>query len=168
VPQAVVASDVYAQLSSPLLWRFLRTLPDRDDAWSAALVERLTGTCGTRLDALWKVRLDADGAPSLVPWLEREALTLGDLLRSPADRAQRLEAVALLVARGDEALPAPGDDLVLHVDDELLLAGRPAARRDLGSTLLDVAAPPYLVTGQRVPASWIWRKLTRAQPVPVP
>jgi hypothetical protein len=103
-----------------------------------------------------------------VPWLEQEALTLGDLLRSPADREHRLDAVTLLVGRGEEALPAPGDDLVLQAGDELLLAGRPEARRALAATLLDDAAPPYLVSGRRVPQGWVWRKLTRSEPAPLP
>ena len=35
VPTAVVAHEAYAQLSTPLLWRFLRGLLERDDAWAA-------------------------------------------------------------------------------------------------------------------------------------
>jgi Trk K+ transport system NAD-binding subunit len=164
VPTDVVAHDAYAQLSTPLLWRFLRELPGQGDAWAAGVVDRLAGACGTRLEELWKIRLNAAEAPAVLSWLSRGDLTLGDLVRSPVDREQRLRTVALMVLRGDESLMGPADDLVLQPDDQLLLAGRPAVRRQLETTLVVDAVPEYLVSGRRVPSSWIWRKLSRATP----
>jgi voltage-gated potassium channel len=164
VPTEMIAHEVYAQLSTPLLWRFVRELPGQDDDWAAGLIDRLTEECATRLGALWRVRLDRAEAPSLGPWLERGALTLGDLLRSPDDREQRLPAVPLLLLRGDECVLAPGDEFVLRADDHLLLAGRPVARRALEKTLMVDAVPAYLVTGRRVPAGWFWRRITRYRP----
>ena len=166
VPTEVIAHEVYARLSTPLLWRFVRELPGRDDAWAAALTDRLRGECGDRLGALWKVRLTETEAPSLGGWLARSELSLGDLLRSPDDRAERLPAVPLLVLRGDTCSLAPDDDLVLRAGDELLLAGRPVARRALEKSLMVDAVPDYLVTGRRVPSGWLWRRLTRYSPDP--
>jgi hypothetical protein len=55
---------------------------------------------------------------------------------------------------------APDDDFVLETGDELLLAGWSAARRALDTILLVHGVLEYLVTGRRVPSSWIWRKLS--------
>jgi Trk K+ transport system NAD-binding subunit len=164
VPTEVIAHEVYAQLSTPLLWRFVRQLPTKDDAWAAAMVDRLTEECGTSLGALWKVRLTDDEAPSLTPWLARGALRLGDLLRAPDAREEQLQVVPLLVQRAEECVLGPEGDLVLAPGDQLLLAGRPAARRALEKTLVVDALPEYLVTGRRAPSSWIWRRLTRYEP----
>jgi voltage-gated potassium channel len=41
-----------------------------------------------------------------------------------------------------------------------LLAGWPAARRALETTFVVDAAREYVLTGRRVPSSWIWRRLT--------
>jgi voltage-gated potassium channel len=164
VPTEVVAHDAYAQLSTPLLWRFLRELPGQGDDWAAEMVDRLAGACGTHLEELWKVRLNATEAPSLGPWLAGGELTLGDLLRSPVDREQPLRAVPLMVLRGDQCVMAPGGEFVLRTEDQLLLAGRPAVRRQLETTLVVDAVPEYLVSGRRVPSSWIWRRLTRSTP----
>jgi Trk K+ transport system NAD-binding subunit len=164
VPTEVVAHDAYAQLSTPLLWRFLRELPGHGDAWAADLVARLAEACGTHLEELWKIRLNRAEAPALAPWLDRGELSLGDLLRSPVDREERLHAVPLMVLRGDECAMGPAGDLVLRPDDQLLLAGRPAVRRQLETTLLVDSVPEYLVSGRRVPSSWIWRRLTRVTP----
>ncbi len=162
VPSEVIAHEVYAQLSTPLLWRFLREMPARGDAWAAGVIDSLTDMCGTRLQALWKVRLSAAEAPALVDLLASGASArLGDLLRNPEDRQDSLHAVPLLVLRGDGATLAPDGDFVLAEGDELLLAGRPGSRRALGTTLFVPSVLEYVVHGRRVPSGWLWRKLTR-------
>ena len=167
VPADVVAHEVYAQLSTPLMWRFLQEVPRREDAWAAAVVGRLTQLCGEHLQAVWKVRLTATEAPALQAWLAEGGARLGDLLRNPDDRDEPLHAVPLLLARagegdnGADVEVAPDDDVVLAPDDELLLVGWPSARRLLDATLLVDATREYVVHGRHVPSSWVWRKLTR-------
>jgi voltage-gated potassium channel len=161
VPAEVVAHEVYAQLSTPLLWRFLREMPAKGDEWADSVVGKLTNLCGKHLQSLWKVRLTAVEAPALRGVLESERVPLGDLLRSPDDREERLHTVVLLVARGDDVHLAPSDDFAVTLDDELLLVGEPAARRLLDSTLLIDATREYVLHNRHVPSSWIWRKLTR-------
>jgi voltage-gated potassium channel len=162
VPTEVVAHEVYAQLSTPLLWRFIRELPAKDEAWAAEVVDRLIELCGERLQVLWKERLAPEEAPALTDWIASGAARLGDLLRNPEDRDEPLHAVVLLVLRDEETFLAPGPDFVLAPGDELLLAGRPSARRAL-STILEIdAVREYVVSGRRVPSSWVWRKLAPA------
>jgi voltage-gated potassium channel len=161
VPAEVVAHEVYAQLSTPLLWRFLREMPAKGDEWADSVVGKLTNLCGKHLQSLWKVRLSAVEAPALRGVFDRERVPLGDLLRSPDDRDQRLHTVVLLVARDDDVHLAPSDDFAVTLDDELLLVGEPAARRLLDSTLLIDATREYVLHNRHVPSSWIWRKLTR-------
>jgi Trk K+ transport system NAD-binding subunit len=164
VPADVVAHEVYAQLATPLLWRFLLEVPRRDDAWAAEVVERLMSLCGEHLQAVWKVRLTAAEAPAVQGWLASGSTRLGDLLRDPDDRDERLHAVPLLLARGgslDDVEVAPDDDVPLATDDELLLVGWPSARRLLDSTLISDATREYVLNGRYVPSSWVWRTLTR-------
>jgi voltage-gated potassium channel len=159
VPAELVAHEVYAQLATPLLWRFLREMPACGDAWANRLIGRLTGLCGKRLQSLWSVKLTSTGAPALRGMAERMP-RLGDLLRNPDNRDERLHAVVLLVARGDEFHLAPPDDFGLAPDDELLLVGAPSARRLLDTTLLVDATREFVLYGRHVPSSWIWRVLT--------
>jgi voltage-gated potassium channel len=161
VPAEVVAHEVYAQLSTPLLWRFLQDLPGQGDEWAAEMLRRLRTHCGRRLDALWKVQLTSTEAPALVGWLAGGGAKLGDLLQSPEDRGHRLHLVPLLVRQGSEHVLAPADDFGLRLDDEILFAGLPAERRLLETTLLDDAAREYVLFDRHIPASWIWRKLSR-------
>jgi hypothetical protein len=162
VPTEVIAHEVYAQLSTPLLWRFLRQLPAKGDAWAADIVDRLTSLCGPHLQTLWKIRLTAQEAPALESWLASGEARLGDLLRNPENRDEPLHAMVLLVLQAGEAALAPDADHVLRPGDELLLAGRAVARRALDRTLVVDGVLEYVVTGRRVPASWIWRRLSRS------
>jgi len=159
VPTELIAHEVYAQLSTPLLWRFLREMPAQGDAWAAALIDRLQQLCGTHLQTLWKLRLTRQEAPTLGGWLASGSARLGQLLRNPENREEPLHAVTLLVLRDGEAFLAPDDDFVLAPGDDLLFAGWAAARRALGTILFVDAVREYVVTGRRVPTSWIWRKL---------
>jgi Trk K+ transport system NAD-binding subunit len=159
VPTDVVAHEAYAQLSTPLLWRFIREMPARGDAWAAELVDRLAGLGDDRLPDVWKIRLTPPEAPALTRGLASGTVRLEDLLRSPEDRESPLHALPLLVLRTGDATLAPDAGFVLAPGDELLLAGRPAARRALETTLAVDAAREYVLTGRRVPSSWIWRRL---------
>jgi hypothetical protein len=139
-------------------------LQGKGDAWAAGIVDRLVDLCGHRLQALWKVRLSAGEAPAAQRWLAAGEARLGDLLRDPETREDPLHAVALLVLRDGEAHLAPDADFVLAAEDEILLAGRPSARRALSTLLFVDSALAYVVSGRRVPESWIWRTLSRATP----
>ena len=144
------------------MWRFLQEVPACGNSWAADVVDRLTEACVRHLGALWKFRLNRTEAPALAGWLARGDARLGDLLRDPDERAERLDAVVLMILRPGERLLPPGDDVALAPDDELLLAGRPSARRALDTTLWVDAVREYVVTGLHVPESWIWRQMSRA------
>jgi voltage-gated potassium channel len=53
----MVASEIYAQLSTPLLWRFLQDMPARGNEWAADIVDRLQRHCGPHLGSVWKITL---------------------------------------------------------------------------------------------------------------
>jgi voltage-gated potassium channel len=166
VPPEVVAHEVYAQLSTPLLRRFLHEMPAQGDEWAADVVDRLTAVSGRHLQALWKIRLTAREAPAVQAWLASGQARLGDLMRDPANRDEPLPAVPLLVLRGEDCSLAPDGDFELAADDEILLAGRPTARRSLETTLLLDTITEYVVSGRRVPSSWAWRRLSRYEAPP--
>jgi len=166
VPTEVVAHEVYAQVSTPMLWRFIQEMPARGDQWAADLIQRLRRNCGHELPALWKVKLDRDQAPALAGWLAEGKVALGDLLRSPEDRERRLRVVPLLLLRGGDAVLTPDGEMVLARDDELLFAGQSSERRELESTMVVDSTGAYVLFDQHIPSSWVWRKLSRKHPTP--
>jgi hypothetical protein len=161
VPTEVVAHEVYAQISTPMLWRFIQELPAQGNQWAADLIDRLRRDCGSELPALWKVKLDQAQAPALNGLLPDGEVTLGDLLRSPEDRERRLRVVPLLLLRAGKVVLTPDSDTVLAVDDDLLFAGRGAERRELESTMVVDSTAAYVLFDQHIPSSWAWRTLSR-------
>ena len=161
VPTEVIAHEVYAQLATPLLWRFLQDMPAMGDEWASDLIDRLIGYCGGFLESLWKVRLNATEAPALTHWLNSGDAQLGPLLHSPDDRDRRLDIIPLLVRRGSDYQLTPGEDYQLQQDDELLLAGLSVDRRALELTLADDSAREYVLFDRHIPSSWIWRKINK-------
>jgi voltage-gated potassium channel len=166
VPTEVVAHEVYALVSTPMLWRFIQEMPARGDQWAADLIQRLRQNCGHELPALWKVKLDREQAPALAGWLAEGKVALGDLLRSPEDRERRLRVVPLLLLRDGAAVLTPDGEMVLARDDELLFAGQGSERRELESTLVVDSTGAYVLFDQHIPSSWVWRKLSRKNPTP--
>jgi Trk K+ transport system NAD-binding subunit len=161
LPAELIAHEVVARLANPVLMRFLPQVPRQGEEWSARMVELLVERCGRGTPPLWLVDLSREGAPGVDAWLSGEGLRLRDLLRSPLGREHPLEAVALVLLRDGMSEIAPSDDVVLHRGDQLLVAGRPTARRALDATLTDEPTAAYVVDGAFEPSSWIWRKLAR-------
>jgi voltage-gated potassium channel len=161
VPTELVAHEVYAQVSTPLLWRFLQEVPAMGDAWAGAVVDRAGELCGPRLDVMWKVCLDGREAPALQAWLAAGDAQVGAVLRDPADRQEVLAALVLMVLRDGDVVLGPDDDFALAAGDELLLLGRAGARRALDTTMVVDGAAEYLRTGRRVATGWLWRALQR-------
>ena len=160
VPTEVVAHEVYAQLSTPLLWRFLRELPAMGNDWAAAIVDRLTGLCGSHLQTLWKVRLTPQEAPGARVLAGHGG---GPPRSAPAQSGEPRRTAARDRPAGS---PRPGGDA--RAGRRLRpAAGRRAAARRLGGRPPGPRHHPAGATassstsspGARVPSSWIWRRL---------
>jgi voltage-gated potassium channel len=162
VPAEVIAHEVLARLANPALMEFLPRVPHQGDEWATKLVDRLVQTCGDGTPELWQVHLDGAESPALIGRLDGRGLRLQDLLRDPADRDSSLDIVALTIVRNGACTMAPGGEVVLEEDDQLLLAGRLRTRAALDMTLTDAATASYVIDGIRLPTTWIWRLLARS------
>jgi hypothetical protein len=107
------------------------------------------------------VTLNSEQAPAVVEGLSSAEVTIGDLLRDPADRKGRLDSVPLLLARGDETILCPEDNVRLVVGDDLLFAGTPHARRELELTMMVASTASYVLFDRHLPDGLVWRKLSR-------
>ncbi|WP_205650326.1 potassium channel family protein [Actinoplanes solisilvae] len=166
VPAEMAAREIYARLSTPMLWHFLQQMPELGEDWAAETLDRMRAHCGSHLGALWKVTLSEHEAPSLQPWLHAGIL-LGDLMRSPHERDRRLDAVPLMLKRDGETVLGPADDVMLEAGDQLLLVGRTWSRRALLDTMSNRVVAEYVLSGRDVPAGWLWQRVSRRIPTEV-
>ena len=163
VPTDVVAREALALIGTPLLWQFLQAVPQQSDQWAEELLDRLVDRSGDASPELWRIDLNRKLAPAVVRLMTAAPFTVGALMSDPDDRDADVAATLLLIVRDDESILTPGNDVVLHPGDSLLVAGRSLARQDIATTLYDDPTAAYVASGERVPSSWVWRALDRSR-----
>jgi Trk K+ transport system NAD-binding subunit len=165
-PSEIIADECVALLTTPMLDRFIDVVRGKNDAWADEVIHQLRKRIGTRSPRIWTVRIDPDEAPAVCERLESadHPFPLGDLLRSPADRQQRIEAHALMLLRDGREILLPNDDTALGAGDRILFAGRDDARRRLATTLFDANVLRYLVTGRDTPGGWVFTRRIASKP----
>ena len=123
VPGRIVAQECIAILTTPLLAAFLDLLRERDETWSAALVNRLQGLNGGLTPAIWGIKLNiAEAQGGYRALMSGERISISAILRDGTDRELPLAAVILLVRRDRQDFLLPDDDLLLKPGDQLLLS----------------------------------------------
>jgi voltage-gated potassium channel Kch len=171
VSSEIVAHECLARIHTPLLARFLILAREQGEDWSDALVARLKESLGEETPEIWSVAMTASGAHALhrALLLEGATIRLGDLRRDPGAREAMLACEPLFLKSGDKTTLLPADDITLAPGNEVLFAGKPAARRAQLQTLRNVNVRDYVVSGIDLPGGWVWQRLTlrgRTRPRP--
>lgn len=166
VSSEIVAHECLARIHTPLLARFLLLAREQGEEWSDLLVARLKASLGEATPEIWSVAMTVSGAPALhrALLLEGATIRVGDLRRDPGDREAQLACEALHLTSGKKASLLPTDAIALAPGDELLFAGKPAARRAQLQTLRNVNVRDYVVSGIDRPGGWVWQRLVRREP----
>jgi Trk K+ transport system NAD-binding subunit len=161
VPSEIIAHEIFAVLTTPLLSRFLNAIKRMDNAWAAAVGHRLAEEIGPAVSAIWSVTIDSSEAPALT--IARTGNTiLNALLRDPGQRERLLHAVPLMLVREGREQLLPAADTSLEKRDQVLFAGTESARSLQKLTLRNANVLDYVQTGRDAPSGWIWQKLSRA------
>lgn len=157
---SVIAHKIFALLTTPLLTEFLELARKQGNDWANQLVSRLGGIVGEEAPETWGLAITPAEAPAIYTGLARGlTVTVGDLWRDPRNRDERLPGIALLLKRGSLEILVPDETVELAQGDELLLAGRVEARRQLSWIERNHNSFTYLVTGRERAAGWLWDKL---------
>ncbi len=158
-PSLVLARHILLLLLLPSLGSLLRYLHFR----GTDRVEELVQCSHERLPQgsplLWSEHL-AD-VSCVLPGcrIAMHEVRLGDLLRNPANRESSLDAIALVVTRGDQDFMLPDDDFRVQTGDVALFCGSRQARQLLHATSNNPYTLHYLVTGEEPPRSWFFQWL---------
>jgi len=164
VPSQIIANECLAVLTTPLLEPFLAEVHERKDEWSARLLERLVGRFGRDVPTVWSVCINLPSAPALYRQLMQteSTVTIGELMRSPHNRAEALQADVLYLHRHEDVpLIDPPPDTPVGAGDTLLLVGRRDARHALALTLENAHTLTYVLTGDELPGGLIWERIAR-------
>lgn len=162
-PSLIVAQRIRTLLNAPLLSEFVNHAEKESDSWSCELLSRIVALVDVRPPILWELRVGSIcglAAKSLGEHGDHEPC-LGDLLRDPRNRDDRLPAIILVHKRDDSHRALPDLDTPFRAGDELLLCGRPGARDWMQWTLNNPDVLTYVCTGASVPRSSFWRWLAQ-------
>lgn len=158
-PAQVIATECLSILTTPLLARFLAAAEHHGNDWANELISRITGFA-ERTPEVWSLALTPAAAPAAWREAAADALRLEHLLLDHADRARRLDAIALLVGRGDRDTLLPDESMVLEAGDALLFCGTGAARSRQQFAAHNRSAMRYVATGE-VPHGAVWSWFAR-------
>lgn len=152
-PSLVLARHVLLFLMKPALGKLLAHLRSQGAGQVDELIRQSAGLRLTRPPVLWSETLPTVGQQANQP------VQLGDLLRNPANRADKLDAIALVVTRKEHELMLPAETLRLEPADEILLCGTASAKRLMHSNINNPYTLHYLVTGQEPTRGWFFQRL---------
>jgi Trk K+ transport system NAD-binding subunit len=159
-PSLVTARRILLRLISPLIQDFLEYLEDQPELLSEVVLPALRESVDQPDPALWTVRLTNEEVPAVVAHIaDRGSLKLRSLLGDPRDRSKQLNAVALMLKRGDECLVMPGGETEVERDDEILVCSTYAAESKARSNFGNGYTLTYLDTGEEPPRGWLMSRL---------
>jgi Trk K+ transport system NAD-binding subunit len=165
VPSEIIAHEIFALITTPLMARFLEIIKQKDNTWAEAVALRLFSEVGLEVSAVWSVRIDRIEAPAVLAAarVAGAEVALEVLLRDPSLRDRLLTAVPLLLVRADAELLLPEATAPLQPGDHVLFAGTRRALALQRLILRNVNALDYVRTGRDAPGGWIWQWLNRRQ-----
>jgi voltage-gated potassium channel len=158
----IVAREVLARITTPLLSRFLRLARHQKNVWARDLVERLGAIVGAVVPHIWTLEMQPASAPGLTAALaEGVDLRLVHLSQDSRDRSRHLSCLALFLAREGEDQLLPGDETQLRSGDAILFCGRREAQSGMAWVTGNLNAISYVVSGNDRPAGYVWRLFSR-------
>jgi Trk K+ transport system NAD-binding subunit len=165
VPSEIIAHEIFALITTPLMARFLGIIKQKDNTWAEAVAQRLLSEVGPEVSAVWSVRIDRIEAPAVLAAarVAGAEVALEVLLRDPSLRDRVLTAVPLLLVRAEAELLLPEAAAPLQPGDHVLFAGTRQALALQRLILRNVNALDYVRTGRDAPGGWIWQWLNRRQ-----
>ncbi len=161
-PSLVTARRILLRLISPLIQELLDYLERHPEQLADEVLPQLRDTIDQPNPALWTIRLLTRESPRLLEYMSRQDVALGDLFRDARDRGCRMDAVPLMLKRGEERRVMPDADIELMPGDEILVCSTARAKARMSANLSDVYTLCYLATGVEQTRSWLLRPRTAA------
>lgn len=161
-PSAIIADRIRVLLGTPMLYQFSSLALRQDNEWACQLVSRISALLSDLAPEVEEVKIDPEQAEAICRSGEDNVpVTLGEVLRDPWQRDNRLPVIVLLIRRARDDRLLPGDDTTLDAGDELLLCGRREGFSRFHWNICHASALAYVRTGNTPPRSWLWRRYHR-------
>ena len=171
-PTLVSARRILFFLTAPLLRALFERMREAqlnagDDFIHRVMDDLRTHVGGTR-PRLWTVDVSKERAPALINLVENgHSVSLGDLLRDPADRDRRLSCVPLVIESAGEVDVLPAMSTPVKPGDQILFCGTQRVPHLLDATLCNEYTLRYLMSGvdetRSVALRWVMERSRTSQ-----
>lgn len=147
-PGKIVATQILAQLKTPLLSVFLHQLRLHDEMWAQGVMNQISRIVGDEaLDSVC-FTVGTTDTPAVCEMLDHgQPVTLLALMKSPHDRSKVQDSLCLLIKRGSDIDLLPDRLTELQQGDEVLFCGKRSALDQMVWTLTQYNTLYYVITG---------------------
>lgn len=147
----ILAGEVYAAITSPLVVDFLRLAEQEDELWARTLHTRIRAIAGEFNPASWVIDVCEKTTPTVIDQMKNGArVTLADLQRDPLTREICTSSIALLRKRGRDYQLLPNTTDALEHGDLILFCGDRTAARHMHWLTHNHNIFRYVYTGEEV------------------
>jgi hypothetical protein len=151
-PTLVGARRILFLLTAPLLKALFERMRESqlssDDDFVHGVLNDLRKNVGGARPRLWTADVSRESSPALASLVEGgRAVSLGELLRDPADRNRRLPCVPLVMESGGEVTVMPAMSTPVKLSDKILFCGAHHVPALLDASLNNEYTLRYLISG---------------------
>ena len=160
----IISDYIRILLTTPLLVDFIRLSKEHGDKWAYYIVKILRDNVLTDNTPphIWEMSINEKDAPTVCERLRQgKTVKFEHLICDPRERTQNLPCLTLLLVRGEQYILLPEEVGFLEMNDRLLWCGTESAISWMEWTLRDPFVLTYIITGQVMAKSYVWRWFQR-------
>ena len=155
-PSLVTARRILLRLISPLIQDLLEYLEQQPELLTDVVLPLLHEAVKDPSPALWTIGVNEIESPAVMAHIKEQGpLTLSCLIRDSRNRGHSLDAVPLLLKRGEAQMVMPEIFEELQEGDRILLCSTHAAKFRVRSNIANPYTLNYLATGREASRGWL-------------
>ncbi|MDH5766905.1 MAG: NAD-binding protein [Gammaproteobacteria bacterium] len=159
-PSDIIARKIRTLLTTPLMLEFLEKGSKQDQEWANIAVSRISGVIGNSRPNTWTIKIEEATTRALYKVLKYgRMIRIENILQDSTPNAKTLNAVPLMIKRGNQTILMPTNEIALKLDDELLICGTEDAKLSMIWTMNNIHSINYIMTYEDMPDSYVFRKL---------
>ncbi|OOZ41907.1 potassium transporter TrkA [Solemya pervernicosa gill symbiont] len=156
----IIAHEILALLTAPLLAQFLRMAREHDNDWANQLISRISAVTGDFVPEIWGAEITMGRSAGVHRALANGwEIRLEHLLHDPSARERDLASIPLLHERRGKLTLLPDEKTALRFGDRLLFCGSKGSSAAMQWSLQNHNALTYIMTGRENPDGSVWRWL---------